>query len=258
MSRTIVFNFSQVFDGVIWNTLSSPENDVILLEIRNSEKKNVTFAALDFGSQKFLWRDKMLEEPWWISISAVARNIVFFTLYTDTSNPDKKGLLAYDLSTLRLLWWNNDFSLIAIADERITGIAAKYGQRQMSLDLAGKEIASSEPGRQIEDKVIRPSQYLADHGYFATVKTFLEGKFNLSPVIALEYVEFESLIFISCYFQEDQLTNYLFIISEDGTLLLKEKLDDHLKGIGLDTFFILSGCVFFVKNKVELVSYKIL
>jgi len=41
-------------------------------------------------------------------------------------------------------------------------------------------------------------------------------------------------------------------------LLLKEKLDEHLKGIGLDTFFVLSGYVFFVKNKVELVCYKIL
>jgi hypothetical protein len=258
LSRTIVFNFSHVFDGVIWNTLSSPENDVILLEIRNSEKKRVEFAALDVGSQKFLWRDKMLEEPWWISLSAVAGNIVFFTHYTDTSNPDKKGLLAYDLLTLQLLWWNNDFSLIAVAGDRITGIASKFGHRQMCLDMEGKEIASSEHGRQVDDKVIRPSQYLADHGYFATVKTFLEQKFNLSPVTALEYVEYESLIFISCYFQEDELANYLFIISEDGTLLLKEKLDDHLKGIGLETFFILSGCVFFVKNKVELVSYKIL
>jgi len=258
LSRTIVFNFSHVFDGVVWNTLSSPENDVILLEIRNSEKKKVEFAALDIQNQKFLWRDKMLEEPWWINLSAVAENIVFFTLYTDTSNPDKKGLLAYDLFTLQLLWWNNDFSLISVFKSCILGVSAKFGHRQVSLDLAGKEITSSEHGEKIDNKVIRPSQYLADHQYFTTVKTFLDQKFNLSPITALEYLEYQSLIFISCYFQEDELANYLFIISEDGTLLLKEKLDDHLKGIGLDTFFILSGCVFFVKNKVELVSYKIL
>jgi hypothetical protein len=258
LSRTIVFNFSHVFDGVVWNTLSSPENDVILLEIRNSEKRKVEFAALDIRTSEFLWRDKMLDESWWLNLTAVTRNIIFFTLYTDTANPDKKGILAYDLFSLKLLWWNNDFSMISVFHSGVLGIAAKFGHRQLMLDLTGKEIAPVEAMEKIVDKVIRPSQYLSDHAYFTTVKTFLAERFNLSPVIALEYLEHESLIFISCYFQEDELANYLFIISEDGTLLLKERLDHHLKGIGLDTFFLLSGCVLFVKNKVELVSYKIL
>jgi hypothetical protein len=75
--------------------------------------------------------------------------------------------------------------------------------------------------------------------------------------MALEYLEHDSIIFISFYVQENELANYLFMLSADGNLLVKEKLDEQLKGIGLGTFFILSGCVFFVKNKAELVSYKI-
>jgi len=85
----------------------------------------------------------------------------------------------------------------------------------------------------------------------------LSRRFNLLPVIALEYLEHDSIIFISFYIEEGELANYLLIISAGGEVLMKEKLDEHLKGIGIDTFFLLSGCVIFVKNKVELFSYKI-
>ena len=117
-------------------------------------------------------------------------------------------------------------------------------------------IRSEEDSDETPDGVVRPQQYLADNEYFATVKRFLERKFNLLPVTALEYLEHDSIIFVSFYIQEDELANYLLIMSSDGQVLLQEKLDEHLKGIGLDTFFVFSGCVFFVKNKAELVSYQ--
>ena len=70
-------------------------------------------------------------------------------------------------------------------------------------------------------------------------------------------MEYEDVIIISLYIQQPELTNYLLILSNEGELLMKEKLDEHLKGIGLDTFFIFEGCVLFAKNKRELFSYKI-
>jgi hypothetical protein len=87
------------------------------------------------------------------------------------------------------------------------------------------------------------------------VKTFLEQKLNLSPVGAFEYLEFDSRIFVSYYVMETGLANYLLIMDNDGEVLLHEKLAEQLKGIGMETFFVLSGCVFFVKNREDLVSY---
>ena len=90
------------------------------------------------------------------------------------------------------------------------------------------------------------------------MKTFLGQKLNLTPVVALEYLELDTFIFVSYYVAEGDLVNYLLVLSADGKVLLHEKLDEHLKGIGLDTFFILSGCVIFVRNKRELVSYSLI
>ena len=258
MTRSIDFNFSYVFDGIVWNTLVSSENGVLLLEVRNSEKKQAAFSALDFNTGKFLWRDVIFDEPWWINLGATANSIVLFTLYLETNNPDKKGVFAYHLFDRKIVWWNNDFSLISVSNRQVKGVASKYGTRTISLDLeTGKEVSNLEEGSKSTAEIIRPHQYLADNEYFSIVKTFLNRKFNLMPVIALEYLEHDSIIFISFYTQEDELANYLLILSASGEVLMNEKLDEHLKGIGLDTFFVFSGCVFFVKNKVELVSYKI-
>ena len=259
MLRSIAFNFSKVFDGVVWTTKVSHENDIIVLEIRNNARKEARFAAFNYNTQEFLWQDKLMDEPWWINLASVSGKIVLLTVYTDTHNPDKKATVAYNLFDGKLEWWQNDFSISSISDNFVVGFSEKYGKREVVLDLnTGKAIQAPAFYGEIKERSLRPNQFFEGHSYFETVKTFFSQKFNLLPITALEYLEYDSLIFVSCYLQENDLTNYLFIISADGNLLLKEKLDEHLKGIGLDTIFILSGCVFFVKNKVELVCYKIL
>ena len=184
---------------------------------------------------------------------------MLLTLYTNKNNPDNKAIVAYNVMDGELVWWNNDFSVQTLGKNSVIGFSEKYGKREQILDLlTGKTIEVKDLDFEKSRKCVAPAALSGRSPYFETVKTFLNQKFNLLPITALEYLEYDSLIFISCYLQENDLANYLFIMSADGNLLLKEKLDEHLKGIGLDTFFILSGCVFFVRNKVELVSYKIL
>jgi hypothetical protein len=257
LARTIEFNFSHVFQGLVWSTVTAGTKPLLLVEARDSEKKKATFSALDLVNGSFLWRDMAFDEPWWVSLSAASDTVAVFSTYLETSNPDKKGVLAYHIFEQKVLWWNNDFSLVTVGQGKVTGVASKYGNRSVTLDLvSGAEVAGQPGIRQNEEEVRRPQQYLDDNAYFSTVKTFLNRKFNLLPVIALEYLEHDSNIFISFYIQEESLANYLFIISAEGELLMKEKLGDHLKGIGLDTFFVIGGSLFFVKDKVELFSYK--
>ncbi len=258
MARAIEFNFSTVFEGILWNSVVSVKNNVLMVEVRNSDRKQVTFSALKCSSGEFLWRDVIFDEPWWVSLSAASNDLMLLTIYLETNNPDKKGVFAYHMLKRKIVWWNNDFSLVSVSGDKVWGVASKYGSRAVVLDLdTGKEISSDGIFQSTNDDVIRPQQYLDDNVYFASVKTFLDRRFNLLPVIALEYLEHDSNIFISFYAQEGELANYLLILSASGEVLMKEKLDEHLKGIGLDTFFIFSGCLFFVKNKVELFSYKI-
>ncbi len=258
MERKLEFNFSHVFNGIVWNSVVSEDGSVLVFEIRHGENKQVSFAALNVKDGNWLWQDKLSEEPWWVNLNSVSSNRIILTIYTETNNPDKKGILVYSLLDFTLDWWNNDFSLISVSNGFVFGMSSTYGSREVTLELqSGKELKSIETIENDRITAHRPQHYHEGSEYFKTVKIFLEKKLNLQPVSSLEYLEHDGLIFISFYTQEEGLANHLIVLSAMGNIVLHEKMSDRLTGIGWDTFFVLLGVVFFVRNKVELVSYKI-
>ncbi len=239
----------------------SPEADTLVVEVRDLTKREVRFSALDLRSNAFIWRDKGLDEPWWVNLSLVSRRVLVFTVYLDTNNPDKKGVVAYALEDLRLLWFNNDFSIAALGENEVSGFASKYGLQQITLDVhTGQK--RDDPVHPISIPGLRkPLQYQEGTQYFETVKTFLSNQLNLNAVSALEYLETDKIIVISGYTENQgagDLANFLIVLSRQGDVLIRESLSPQVKGIGLDTFFLLGDLLFFVKNKTELVSYTIL
>jgi Domain of unknown function (DUF4905) len=256
LADKLQFKFSQRFRGKIWNIVTVTEQELMILEIRDQTRKTVAFHALHYGSNSFLWRDFVLEESWWVSLSAASGEVMLFTIYLEQQNPDRKGIAAYDIQTQALRWWNNDFSMVALAQNVISGYSTRLGQKELHLDLwSGKELVAPSSAVESVVQMVTPVHYAEGSQHFDTVKTFLASKLNLTSVAALEYLEHGSNILISYYVMENDLANYLIVLDGEGSVRLHEKLDEHLKGIGLDTFFVLSGCLFFVKNREELVSY---
>jgi hypothetical protein len=71
-------------------------------------------------------------------------------------------------------------------------------------------------------------------------------------------MEAGDLIIVSVFVKEADLANFLYVFNTGGELLLMEKLGENLKGVGFDTFFVLFGHLIFVRNKHELIVYKII
>jgi hypothetical protein len=202
----------------------------------------------------------VFEEPWWITQEFVAGNQLMLSVYADTNNPDKKSLIVFDVELKKMSWWRNDFSVDAVDTLFIKGRDTKFGHKELTLQLqTGKEIPGDSVVLQEQQNfdLIRPFQYQEGNEHFETIRTFLNDKTGLLPVTILEYCEVNALIIVSVFVKEGELANYLFVFSKTGEMVLKESLGEHLKGIASDTFFIFSGYLIFVKNKRELVSYKI-
>lgn len=263
MVSNLQLNFSHRFEGVIWNMVAGGENDPLVIEVRDMTTRQVAFSALNPDSGEFVWRDKTLEEPWWINLTLVNDGVVVFTIYLDTNNPDKKGILAYNGPDLTLIWWKNDFSVSALTSSALRGFSQKYGLKEQALELrTGNEIPIPADDRIVEPYMLtKPIQYLEGTEYFDTVKTFLSKQLNLKVISALEYLETEKNMVISCYVADGDsldLANFLIVFSKKGECLLKEEISSRVKGIGFDTFFVLRNNLIFIKDKNELVSYRIL
>jgi len=233
----------------------------LYLEVRNAAEKKVWFSALNLQNNQWLWKDVAFEEPWWISLGAVSGEILLLTVYTDTNNPDKKSLVAYHSAKREIAWWYNGFSLSSVHSRYVSGMDARFPGKETILDLfTGKPLPQVDFDLVDSQNfpVIRPFQYEEGTGHFDTVKHFLESRLGIIPVATIEYLEFEGLIFVSVFLKEQELANYLYGFDTSGELTMEVKLGENLKGVGLDTFFIFSRHLIFVRNKNELQSYKIL
>jgi hypothetical protein len=261
LAKCFSLNFAYSFPGVIWNIMVDDAQQRLYLEVRNPTEKKVAFSALNLRNNQWLWKDVTFEEPWWVSLGAVAGDIVLFTVYTDEHNPDKKSLIAYHALQNRMIWWHNGFSLTVANKQYVKGIDAKLPAKETVLDLfTGKPVQTGDFDLEASQNfpVIRPFQYEQGTVHFDTVRHFLQTRLGIEPVATIEYLEFEDLIIMSVFLKDQELANYLYGFNTSGELLLEEKLGENLKGVGLDTFFILSRHLIFVKNKNELKSYKIL
>jgi len=213
---------SLTLEATIWNVLPVPSRPWVVIEERNDETRQVSFLAYDYREGKITWRSLLPSEPWWINLVQVTADFVFLKAFENTSNPDKTK-------------WH----WLSIID--------------------GKQLESipvSDSGH--TNEVIHPFQYLEDEEDFNTVRFFVEKKLNVHPVSGVEYVEYAELIFISFYLgSSGMFANHLACFTKAGILQWQEEIGTNLKGIGVNTFFLVSDHLFFVKNKTELVTFGI-
>ena len=255
--KKIEFSFAEKFNGVIWKTIADPSTNRLFIECRNAASKMVTFAALDLQKRAWQWRDLVLEEPWWIGLCATSADVLFLSVYNDPKNPERTSLVAFDVISKKVVWWKNNFALDMIHDHALVGVDTSTGLKKLVGVSDGIDLpADSFIGKPQNLTITRPFQYHEGSPYFETVKAFLDLKCNFSAVAILEYVEFGPFSIISAFTGDRDLANYLIVCNEEGDVLIKEALGEHLKGIALDTFFIFSGYLIFVKNKTELIIYK--
>lgn len=261
MPGRLDFNFSVSFKGVIWNMLAAPDKSLLLFEVRDELKRQVSFSAYQYSERTFLWKDQKVDEPWWVSLLAVSDSIVLLQRYDNADNPDRKTIMALNIETRRIEWKREDFRINDVRNGRITGFAGTDEPVEVELELTTGEVRPSSSAGVNPDEngdFLRPFQYLEGTPYFETVKEFLQSRQDVLPVAAAEYLEYNKMIFISYNIREDEgLANYLLVLSERGEILMNEKLGERLKGLGRDTFFVLSGCLFYVRNRNELLSYQI-
>jgi hypothetical protein len=90
------------------------------------------------------------------------------------------------------------------------------------------------------------------------VKKFLQKKLQVVAELGAEYLAHDNFIFISYYKGTPaSFVNSFCVFTTEGVFVMDEEIGTNLKGIGWNTFFIVDDCLFFVKNKMELVTFRI-
>lgn len=262
MADRLPLNFSVPFRGTLWNTLALPTKNIVFLELRDEERRLVSFSGLHYHSGTYLWKDRSYSERWWLSLLTASDEVLLLQRY-HPDNPDLRSLIALHADSGEIRWSREEFTFERISGGRVYGFTGTEIRSPGSLDLVtGNLMADNSLTDDVKNEIsgaLRPFLYQERTPYFTTVRDFLSTNFDHHPEGGVEYLEFNGKVVISYHIKTpDGLTNYLLVIRESGPVLLHEKMAVGLRGLGTDTFFVLSGCLFFVMNGELLLSYQLL
>jgi hypothetical protein len=246
----------------IWKLVAHEERNIIFIETRNADALTVEFAALDFGTNEFLWDHWRPSDNWLTSLFAAKGNTLLLQQFAHHGNPDQKNLLACNISERKIRWIAEGFSFSGWDGSVIHGYQLGEDLVSLMLDVntgnkvdRANEVLTHQAGQNGGFPVFYPEGSAS----FEHIREFVSMKKQLHIEGGVEYLEMENRLCISMYVRESHgLANYLLVFDAEGTLLFEQKLAEKLGGLGTDTFFVLAGCLFFVKNRLELFVYTFL
>jgi len=118
--RNLSPSWTYTVDGVIWRLLPTRTGQLVGEE-RDLVGKKASFFCLDQFTGKALWQKAAGDEPWWIGMEAVHRDILVLHSFLTPDLPVHKGIIALDLMSGKQLWANNELRFVAGAGQSIFG-----------------------------------------------------------------------------------------------------------------------------------------
>lgn len=116
-------------DKKVWRLL--PGNGVLATELRDPDAKITEYAAIDLSSGTPLWQGRRFEEPWWIAMNRIFRDVFLLQQFVKPDMPTTGKIFAIDLFTGKTLWENHELTFLNASGDMIYGIRGSIGARSV-------------------------------------------------------------------------------------------------------------------------------
>ncbi|HCV43727.1 MAG TPA: hypothetical protein DGH68_09615 [Bacteroidetes bacterium] len=261
--------------GVVWRLVPT-DTGVFVGEDRMLDAKNVRFFCVDRKTGAVRWEGVSVAERWWTGIEAVHRDRVFLHGFTQPDMPDHKGIIALDLFTGRVSWSSDDLRFIFASEDSVFASKDTLGGRMIcKLDLrTGSMVRSWE--HEPEELSLDRSRMQCVMGNGAVFPTLCdEVRMIEEPALALAYehckkeaivgpidvLDRNELLFFSYHEKgnmDGQLQHLLKVADKKrATLVFTEMLEQNLRTVVPDSFFVQDDMLCFVKNRSLLTAVNI-
>lgn len=262
-------------EGVVWRLVPT-EAGVFVGEDRLLHEKRVSFFCLDRATGSVAWERVTVGEKWWVGIEAVHRDRVFLHGFSQPDIPDRKGIVALDLTTGRPAWSNMELRYLLAADESVFASKDTFAGRVVhELDFrTGSTLRTWENDPEEMKTAVLNTQGITNTGVLFP-SPFDERNFpeevahklvhKYCPpgtvVGAIDLLEYEDMYFYSYHEKEDQhgrLQHLLRVADKrTGSALFSESLDRNLRSATPDSFFVQDRMLYFVKDRSLLTAVAI-
>jgi len=223
--------------------------ETLLLELRNSEDRQVSFASIDLLSGKTWFKNLVTPERWLTGVQAAYNGVLLVHNYQSEKSPEHKGLVAIDAFTGDTLWFNYN-----------------YGFDYLSSD-----------GPLLYDTRIQPRKiFLADIKTGATIRNQASFAFNELPnkimvpeIISKEelqqqfrgfdpfanmvhYHEYNNFRIVSLHALVDGKLTQMLYVMQGINKVYEDLLNTDIQKLQPEAFIMHQNRLVYIKNKCEL------
>jgi outer membrane protein assembly factor BamB len=251
------------------------ENGLLIGEDRNLEKKLALFFCVDAVSGNMLWNNLSLDEPWWVGVEAVERDVVFFHRYAQPELPEHKSIEARNCRTGKLLWVNPDLIFWFALDDKVYANKNFFEKRvTYCLDAATGTVLGecsevtkeyAEAYKRKQDTAVQypvPTDVVEESD---AVGAALKKQWNDRLVInSLETIRIGEYDVVGFYTNEktskdtaDYSTHFEIIRSNDQHVAYSKILSEHLPIATPDLFFVVKNIVYCIDHQTTILAIPI-
>lgn len=266
--------YSYKSDKQIWRILIS-DSDKLILETRNLNTKEVFFNCYYIENGKNIFCDFQLNEKCWVGIEEIYKDIIFFHYFPKPDMPHHKGIIAFDIASQNILWTNNEFSFLFADEEKVYGFKQGFEERYFSsLDyLSGELIEEFGSDHKKINALQKSAENEKDWSSYLYPKVFSNDEIdsriaeaigrqtnNTNVEAEVEYNFKNDLLFFNFHtkvFENSFINRFLAVDLNSNEVILSEILNANSSALFTDSFFVYKKYLFLLREKNEVIVYKI-
>jgi len=236
------------FDSVIWRMEIDEFADMLIVEVRDSSEKQVSFGSINLTNGKTYFKNLTTPERWLTGVEAAYDGVLLLHSYQTESGPAHKGLIAIDASTGETLWSNYNLTFDHLSGQGPVVYDSRFQPRKLFLvDIkTGATSGSYDPSvyQELTNNILTPE--------LTTEETFSE--LVQMPVFGniVHYLEFNKSEIVSLHTLTDGKINQHLLIMNDGVKVYEDLLNNNIQKIQPEAFILHKNRLIYIKNKSEL------
>lgn len=236
------------FGGQIWRMEIDHLSHTLFAEIRNTEDRKVSFAAISLVSGKTYFKNHTIDETWLTGIETAYDEVLLLHYYQTATGPTHKGLAAVEATTGNVLWHNFNYSF----DHLTANGPVLFDSRLQPPAYKLTDIKTGSLLRNFNPAI----DIIADNQVIVPQNMPMPANLLKLPVEPyrnnVHYVEYNNFIIVSLHaLWTGQIRQYLYVI-EGGELIFEDILNTNIQKLQPEAFVLYRNQLIYLKDKVEI------
>ncbi len=259
----------------IWRLVPS-SSGYMVIEERDMESKQVYFNCLRTNDGKVYFKNFQLDEKYWVGIEAIHNDIIFFHKFRKPDMPAHKGIYAFEISSEKVIWQNDDFIFQLAKDDMVYAFQMGFeGRNYYSLNMRTGEVIKEFGGDVNEVNNLREAlmnddfaksfsypEQLRDVKSDTVLEPLFKGVLENKLIVGdISWLRFRDFILFNYHLKNSDgtISNYFKLFdAAKQKFVIEETLNSDVKKLIPESFFMINDMLFLLKEKTKLVVYRII